>query len=91
MPMAIMLSHVRLFATPSTVPHLAPLSMEFSRQEYWSGLPFATPGDLLNPGIEPVSSVAPASAGEFFTTGATWEAILEQQLLQPHLSRPPVM
>ena len=48
-------------------PHrLAPLCMEFSRQEYWSGLPFPAPGDLLNPGIEPVSSEAPASAGEFF-------------------------
>ena len=51
MPMAIVLSHVWLSATPSTVPHLAPLSMEFSRQEYWSGLPFPTPGDLLNPGL----------------------------------------
>ena len=43
----------------------APLSVEFSRQEYWSGLPFPTPGDLLNTGIEPVS---PALAGGFFTT-----------------------
>ena len=48
--------------------HQAPLSMGFSEQEYWSGLPCPPPGDLLNPGIEP------ALAGEFFTTSATWEA-----------------
>ena len=47
------LSHVRFFATPWTVAHQAPPSMEFSRQEYWSGLPFPSPGDLPNPGIEP--------------------------------------
>ena len=41
--------------TPWTVGHQAPLSMGFSRQEYWSGLPFPTPGDLPNPGIEPRS------------------------------------
>ena len=46
------LSHVRLFATPWTVAHQAPPSMEFSRQEHWSGLPFPSPGDLPNPGIE---------------------------------------
>ena len=55
-------------ATPLTVDHQAPLSMEFSRQEYWSGLPFPTPGDLSNPGIEPVSFVCSALAGGFFTT-----------------------
>ena len=49
------LSHVQLFATPWTVAHQAPLSMEFSRQEYWSGLPFPSPGDLSDPGIEPGS------------------------------------
>ena len=48
-----LLSHVRLFATPWTVACQAPLSMGFSRQEYWSGLPFPSPGDLPNPGIEP--------------------------------------
>ena len=48
-------SHVQLFATPWTVAHQAPLSMGFSRQEYWSGLPFPSPGDLPNPGIEPGS------------------------------------
>ena len=58
------LSPVRLFANPWTVAHQALLSMEFSRQEYWSQLPFPTPGDLPNPGIEPLS---PALAGGFFT------------------------
>jgi len=46
-------SHVRLFATPCTVTHQTPLSMGFSRQEYWSGLPFPPPGGLPNPEIEP--------------------------------------
>ena len=50
-----MLSHVQLFEAPWTVAHQAPLSMEFSRQEYWSGYPFPSPGDLPNPGIEPRS------------------------------------
>ena len=49
------LSHVRLFATPWTVACQAPPSMGFSRQEYWSGLPFPSPGDLPDPGIEPGS------------------------------------
>ena len=49
------LSHVRLFATPWTVAHQAPLSMGFSRQEHRSGLPFPSPGDLSNPGIKPGS------------------------------------
>ena len=48
--------------------------MEFSRQEYWSGLPFPLPGDLPDPGIEPKSLKSPALPGGFFTTGATWEA-----------------
>ena len=64
-------SHVWLFATPWTVAHQALLSMEFSRQEYWSGLPFHTPGKLSHPGIEPMSLVStafPALAGRFFTT-----------------------
>ena len=46
------LSRVRLFVTPWTIAHQAPLSMGFSRQEYWSGLPFPSPGDLPDPGIE---------------------------------------
>ena len=66
----VVLSHVRLSATPWTVACQAPLSMEFSRQEYQSGLPFPPPGHLPDPGIEPVS---PALAGRFFTTSTTWE------------------
>ena len=50
-----------------TVAHQAPLSKRFSRQEYWSGLPCSPPGDLLDPGIEPVSLVSPALVGGFFT------------------------
>ena len=56
------LSHVRLFATPWTVAYQAPSSMGFSRQEYWSGLPFPSPGDLPNPGIEPGSPALRADA-----------------------------
>ena len=50
-----LLSHVQLFVTPWTVAYQVPLSMEFSKQEYWSGLLFPSPGDLPNPGIEPGS------------------------------------
>ena len=57
-----LLSHVRLFATPWTVAHQALQSMEFSRQDYWSGLPFPPPGDLPNPGIEPGSPARQAGA-----------------------------
>ena len=56
------LSRVRLFATPWTVAYEAPLSMEFSRQEYWSGLPFPSPGDLSDPGIKPGSPALQADA-----------------------------
>ena len=56
------LSCVRLFVTPWTAGHQAPLSMGFSRQEYWSGLPFPSPGDLPNPGIEPKSPALQADA-----------------------------
>ena len=60
-----MLRHIRLFVTLWTVAFQSPLPMEFSWQEYWSGLPFPHPGDLPDPGIEPGS---PASADRFFTT-----------------------
>ena len=63
-----MLSCAQLFATPWTVAHQAPLIVGFSRLEYWSGLPFLTPGDLPNPGIEQMSPAAPALADRFFTT-----------------------
>ena len=71
-PPACMLSHfsrVRLFATPWTAVHQAPLSMGFSRREYWSGLPWPPPGDLPD-------LMSPALAGMFFTTRATWEALI---------------
>ena len=64
-----MLSCVQLFATPGTIAHQAPLSMEFSQQGYWSGLPFPFPGDLPDPGIEPQH---PALAGGLFTPSSTW-------------------
>ena len=60
------LSHVRLFATPWAVVGQPPLSMGVPRQEYWSGLPFPSPEDLLDPGIEPASLANPA--GRVFTT-----------------------
>ena len=62
---------VRLFATLWTLAHQAPLSMGFSRQEYWSGLPCPPPGDLLDPGIEPGSLESPTLAGRFFTKSMT--------------------
>ena len=55
-------SHVRLFATLWTVAHQAPPSMGFSRQEYWSGVPFLSPGDLPDPGIKPRSPALQADA-----------------------------
>ena len=57
-----------------SVARQAPLSMGFSRQGYWSGLPCPPPGDLLNPEIELASLLSPALAGGFFTTSACWEA-----------------
>ena len=68
------LSRVRLFATLWTVACQAPLSMGFSKQEYWCGLPFPSPGDLPNPGIAPTSLASLALAGRFFTPSAMWEA-----------------
>ena len=62
-----LLSHVQLFAIPRTVACQTPLPMEFSRQEYWRGVPFPTAGDLPNPGIKPTSLVSLALAGVFFT------------------------
>ena len=80
------LSHVQLFATPWTVALQALLSMAFSRQEYWNGLPFPPPGDLPNPRVKSESPASPAMRGGFFTTeppklgGWTWV----------HLSPPPL-
>ena len=63
------LSRVRLFATPWTIQ-----SIEFSRQEYWSGWPHPSPGDLPDPGTDPLSLKSPALTSGFFTTSAIWEA-----------------
>ena len=76
---AQLLSHVLLFATPGTRARQAPLTMGFSRQEYWSGLPFPSPGDLPNPGIEPMY---PALAGGFFTTEPPGNLFLFHKLLR---------
>ena len=65
-----LLSHVQLFTIPWTVTYQPPPSMEFSRQEYWSGLPFPSPGDLPNPGIEPRSPTFQADA----LPSEPWEA-----------------
>ena len=62
-----------LFATAWTVALQAPLSVGFSRQEYWSGLPYPPPGDLPHPGIEPLSPSVSCTAGTSFTTSATWK------------------
>ena len=67
-------SRAPLCVTPWTVARQAPLSVGFSGQEHWSGLPCPPPGDLPDPGIEPASLTSPALAGGFSTTSATWEA-----------------
>ena len=72
--MLSLFSCVQLFATLWTVACQAPLSMGFSRQEYWSGLPCPPPGDLPDQGIEPLSLTSPVLASRFFTASATWEA-----------------
>ena len=77
-------SHVQLFATLWIVAHQDPLSMGFSRQEYWSGLPCPPPGDLPDLGIKPTSLMSPALASRLFTTSTTWEvpfsAILQHKI-----------
>ena len=67
------LGGVRIYAISWTVAHWALLPMEFSRQEYWSRLPFPSPGDRPNLEIEPMFPVSPALAGRFFPTSTTWE------------------
>ena len=61
------------FATPWTITCQAPLSMGFSRQEYWSGLPFSSSGDLPTRQVKPISLMSPALVGGFFTSTVTWE------------------
>ena len=72
------LSRVRLFAIPWTIAHQDPLSMGFSRQEYWSGLPFPSLGDLSDPGIEPGSSALQA---DDLLTEQRWMSTEELMLL----------
>ena len=89
--MLSLFGNLQLFATLWTVAHQASLSVGFSRQEYWSGLPFPPPGDLSNPRIETASPESPASARRFFTTKeflprrfflrATWETQVLYYLL----------
>ena len=79
---AWMFSRAWLFMTLWFVTHQIPVSMEFSRQGYWSELPFPPPGDLSSPGIESTSLVSPALAGRFFTSvpsGKPWLLIREMQ------------
>ena len=70
------LSHAQLFATPRTAAHQAPLSMRFSRQEYWSGLPFPSPGDLPNPRIELQS---PALQADFYQLSCIYGSKLKKK------------
>ena len=67
-------SHVQPFATLLTAAHKVPLTLEFSRQEYWIRFPCLSPGDFPDLGIEPVSLMSPVLGGKFFTTSTTWEA-----------------
>ena len=67
-------------ATPWTVAHQASLSMEFSRQEFWSRLPFPPPGDLPDPGIKPVTLSSPALASRFFTTMPPGKPYIHMQM-----------
>ena len=90
-------SRVRLFATPWTAAPQAPLSMGFSRQEYWSGLPFPPLGDLPDPGIEPSSLASLASlvlAGRLFTTEPLGKPLERQEIEliidHAHMVRPPL-
>ena len=82
-------SHVRLCVTLWTAARQAALSMGFSRQGYWSALPCPPLGDLLDPGIEPVSLTSPALAGGFFNISATWECLIMHCLSNP-VCQPPL-
>ena len=78
-----LLSRVQLFATPWTVACQAPPSMGFSRQEYWSGLPFPSPGDLPDPGIEPRS---PALQADALTSEPPGKLLFQTQFKTDYLS-----
>ena len=77
------LSHVQLFEIPWTVAYQAPMSMGSSRQEYWSGLPFPSPGDLPNPGIEPRS---PALQADALPSEPQGKSIRQERGLRNHTS-----
>ena len=74
------LSLFQLLATPWTIILQAPVSMGFSRQEYWCGLPFPSPRDLPNQWLRPIYLTYPALAGGFLTTSVTWEVKLQLAL-----------
>ena len=74
-------SHIQLFATLWAIAGQALLSMGFSREEYWNGLPCPPLGDLLDPGIKPASLRSPALTGGFFTAGATWDVLVYRKSL----------
>ena len=75
--MLSLFNHVQLFATPWTVTHHTPLSMGFSRQEYWSGLPCLPPGDLPDPGVEPDSLISLAFIDRVFTTEPPGKSLVQ--------------
>ena len=70
---AKLLQSCSILCDPMDIAHWVPLSMQFARQECWSGLPCPPPGHLPHPGIEPASLRSPELASEFFITSATWE------------------
>ena len=86
-PLAL-LSCVRLLVTSWTVARQAPLSMGYSRQEYWSGWSFPTPEDLLNAGTKPVSLVFSALAGRFFTTALSGKSLFPNHFILRKSIRP---
>ena len=74
------------FVTPQTIAHQAPLSTEFSRHEYWSGLPFPPPEYLPDPGTEPTFLMSPEPEGKFSSASTSWEAQMTQQYLLNKMS-----
>ena len=97
-----MLSHIRLFGAPWTVAHQVPLSMEFSRHEYWSGLPCSPLGDLPKPGIEPTTLMSLALVDGSLplvpkkihrtpsNSAGTWLSTADPQSMPGHTLRTPV-
>ena len=81
-----MISHIWLFTTPWTVAHQAPLSVEFSREEYWSKLPFPSAGDLPDPGIEPTSLESPVFLFSHYARWWVWDTERISSLPKIHSS-----